>query len=361
MKLSKRKRNRIARIVLDTRINKDIFKFINNLRKWIFFDYKSKKDIPHPTTISLELTNKCNLKCSMCPREHKFGEGLIHGNMSTEMARRIIDENYPYLQSMGLVGLGESLFAPNLVDVAKYIKSKKKSIIIFISTNANFRDFIERVTPALPYLDTIQISIDGTGETYEKIRVGGSYDLFLKNVKKLVELIKPYHIDLMFNMVMSKDNYTEMPAIIELSAELGIPFVNFNYMNLACIPEIDTGYYDFFRTDEFKGVMNKARATAQKYPNIEVTGLDDFDSNWVGKCNLVWNHFQINHDGEVPPCCGKPFPQELSFGNVNKQPLMEVLNSPAAKKFRKSWETKKQHPFCNQCHLSFSAAQSPEK
>ena len=328
------------------------------MRKWLFFNYKSEKDIPHPTTISLELTNKCNLRCTMCPREHKFAEGLIHGNMSTEMAREIIDQNYPYLQSVGLVGLGESLFAPNLVEVAKYIKSKKKSIVIFISTNANFRDFSERVTPALPYLDTIQISIDGTSDTYEKIRLGGTFNLFLENVKKLTELIKPYHIDLMFNMVVTKQNYTEMSAVIELAAQLGIPYVNFNYLNLACIPEENTSYYDFFRTAEFKEEMKKGRTAAEKYPDIEVTGLDDFDENWVGKCKLIWNHFQINHDGEVPPCCGKPFTKELTFGNVAKQPLMEVLNSPKAKSFRKSWETKKQHPFCNQCHYSFSAAKS---
>lgn len=358
MKLSKRKRNKIARIVLNTRINKNFFKFSNNLRKWLFFDYKSEKDIPHPTNISLELTNKCNLKCTMCPREHKFGKDLVHGNMDTDLACKIIDQNYPYLQSVGLVGLGESLFATNLVEVAKYIKSKKKSIVIFISTNANFPDFTERISPALPYLDTIQISIDGTQETYEKIRVGGSYTLFLENLKKLVELIKPYHIDLMFNMVVSKQNYTEMSAIIELAAELGIPFVNFNYLNLACIPEEDVSYYDFFRTDEFKTARELARSTARKYPDIEVTGLEDFDDNWVGKCHLVWNHFQINYDGEVPPCCGKPFSKELSFGNVKKESLMEVLNSQKAKKFRKSWETKIQHPFCNQCHLSFSAGTS---
>lgn len=356
MKLSKRKRRRIGRIISDTRLDVNLFKFINNLRKWIFFDYKADKNIPHPSTLMLELTNKCNLKCSMCPREHKFGENMRYGDMSADLAYRIIDQNYPYLQSIGLTGLGETLFAPNLAEVAKYIKSKKKSIVIFISTNANFPDFEKRVIPALPYLDTIQISIDGTYETYEKIRKGASFRLFLENVRKLTDLIKPFQIDTMFNMVVSKQNYLEMAAVIELAAELDIPFVNFNYINLASIPEEDASYYDFFRSAEFKEAQNKARATARKYRNIEVTGLGDFDGEWAGKCHLIWNHFQINHDGEVPPCCAKPFSKELSFGNVKDASLMDVLNSDTAKKFRKSWELRQQHPFCNNCHMSLSAS-----
>ena len=352
MKFTKRKIEKACKILRNTRINGDFIKFIGNFSKRKFARLTAECDIPYPTTISLELTNKCNLKCTMCPREHKFGRELEYGNMDTNLAKKIIDEIYPYVVSVGLTGLGETLFANNLEEVAKYIKNKKKSIVIFISTNANIPDFIEKASKVLPYIDTIQISIDGTSDTYESIRVGGRFESFEHNIRQLVPLAKKHHVDVMFNMVVSKENYEEMPLVIEFAAKHKVPFVNFNYINVACIPEFSAEYYEFFSGEEFKRVLNETIRKKDQYSDLEVTGLVDFKENLPGKCHLIWDHFQINYDGEIPPCCAKPFSKQLSFGNVKDESVISVLNSERAKLFRKTWENGKSHPFCRNCHLS---------
>ena len=355
MKITRRKFNKIVQIIKGSRLNGDLVKFCLNLAKRVFVPMKAEKDIPYPTTIMLELTNRCNLRCTMCPRVHDYGRDMELGDMDIELAKQIIDECYPYLQSIGLTGMGETLFARNLLEVAKYVKSKKSTIVTSLSTNANIPDFIEKISAVLPYVDTVQVSIDGVGSVYDSIRVGGTFEPFDANVRKLADLASKNNVDIMFNMVVSKENYTSMPDVIEYASKVGVKYVNFNYINLACITNKPVEYYDVFRTNEYMEILKKARDKAAENRDIEVTGLADFDSNWVGKCKLLYNHFQINYDGNVPPCCAKPFSKEYNFGNVKGNSVMAVLNSDKAKAFRSQWSRVKCHKFCNKCHLSSSA------
>ncbi len=344
----------MAKIIKGLRINKNLFKFTGNLCKTLRGRYKhdASIDLPHPTTLMLELTNKCNLRCITCPREHDYGKKMDIGNMDTSLAKEIVDHAYPYLQSIGLTGMGETLFAPNLKEVAAYIKSKKKDIVIFISTNANFADFTDRIKPVMPYLDTIQISIDGVGEGYELIRKGGSFELLEKNITELESLVCNSDIDIMLNMVITKENFMMMSDVIRFADRHNIKYINFNYFNLASVTDTDTSYYDFYRSKEYGQVLAKTMECAREFPDIEITGLELPTTERGRKaCPLIWNHFQINHDGEVPPCCAKPFPKEATFGNVNGRSIREVINSEQARNFRAAWINGTPPAFCEKCHF----------
>lgn len=350
MKITRRKLHKTLWIIKNTRFDRNFPKFLFNLYKRYLQKRDADKPLPYPTTLMLELTNKCNLKCTMCPREHQFGRDMKIGNMDSALAMKVIDECYPYLQSIGLTGLGETLFAPNLVDIAKYIKAKKKSIVIFISTNANIPGFIDKITPVLPYIDTLQISIDGVGDTYDKIRQGSTFQQLDTNLGQLKNIIKGYGIDTMFNMVVSPDNYFSMSNVIDFAHKHDIRFINFATINLASIPELDNTTYDFFKSTAYNSARIKAIEQSQKYPDIEITGLDQFQSEDFHVCPLVYNSFQINHDGTIPPCCAKPFSKLLSFGNVNNSKLISILNGPIAKDFQRNWQQGRIPDFCKHCN-----------
>jgi radical SAM protein with 4Fe4S-binding SPASM domain len=53
----------------------------------------------------------------------------------------------------------------------------------------------------------------------------------------------------------------------------------------------------------------------------------------------------------MTPCCAKPFPKELNFGNVFETSLMECLNSDGYRKFRKLWYRNETPDFCKKCHV----------
>jgi MoaA/NifB/PqqE/SkfB family radical SAM enzyme len=56
----------------------------------------------------LELTNHCNLACTTCPREYDYGKEMEPGTMTVENAKAVIDQIWPYLDSIGLTGMGET-------------------------------------------------------------------------------------------------------------------------------------------------------------------------------------------------------------------------------------------------------------
>lgn len=319
------------------------------VKRGLFRIKPGSNDMPWPTTFSLELTNKCNLHCITCPREYGYGKAMQPGNMDNELAFRVIDECIPYAQSMGLTGMGETLYAQNLLDVAKYIKLKKPSIITFISTNANLTDFIERITPVLPFIDTVQISTDGVGEIYENVRHGATFSLLDENLTKLKPLADKNGVAMMFNMVMNRRNYKALADLVEYAASKGVKYVNFTYINLASLTSIDTSYYKFFESEEFLAEKKRLKEAIARHPEIEVTGIDFPGNPGFKKCPFVYNHFQINWNGEVPPCCAKPFTKEYSFGNVKDSNLRAVLNSDRAKEFRSHLNTDGCPPFCSKC------------
>ena len=189
-----------------TRFNRDLIKYLKNLYAWKRLDKMHTLDEPFPTSLMLELGNRCNLHCIICPREYQYGKEMNQGFMPLENAKKIIDEIYPYLTSIGLTGLGETLLYPNLLEILQYIKSKKESIQTTISTNANFVGFVEKMTPLLPYLDSIQFSVDGVGKTYETIRPNTDFSVIENNIRKIVAL-KPKS-ELVINTVITKENYS---------------------------------------------------------------------------------------------------------------------------------------------------------
>lgn len=252
---------------------------------------------------------------------------------------------------MSLTGMGETLFASNLAEMAQYIKGKKTSIIISLSTNANFPGFIEKIKPVLPYVDTIQVSTDGIEEIYNDVRRGGSFDLLDKNLSELVPLAAEHKVDIMFNMVLTKLNSRAMHSVIDYAAEKGVKFVNFSYFNLASVTAVPPSYYEYYKTEEFLEDKAKAVEAAQRHPEIEVTGIESPSPATFSRCPLLFNHFQINCNGEVPPCCAKPFNKEYSFGNVDGKSIKAVLNSPSAKVFREGIKTGKAPAFCAQCNM----------
>lgn len=351
--LTKRKILMGFRAVRKIRFDACLFPFLFNLIRHKTGNFKkdARKDIPFPTTLMLELTNRCNLHCITCPREYGFGKEMQIGDMPTELAVKIIDEAVPYLKSIGLTGMGETLFAKNLVEVARYIKKKKPNIVIAISTNANIPDFIEKVRPVLPYIDTVQVSTDGVGKGYEDIRKGASFSYLEENLRQLVPLAKKNHVDVMFNMVINQNNYEQMPKVIAFADEVGVRFVNFTYFNLASVTDIPLEYYQFFSSEVFLGLLAETKEEVARHPRIEVTGLEFPGNPGIRKCPFLWDHFQINHDGQMPPCCAKPFSKEYSYGNVREASVREVVNSEKAKRLRAACIAGETPGFCRKCHF----------
>lgn len=244
------------------------------------------------------------------------------GNMSLESAKKVIDEIWPYLDSIGLTGMGETFLYKDIHEIVTYINNKNKGIIISVSTNAVLPNFIEKVTDLLGKIDTIQVSVDGLDDIYEKIRIKSNFETLDNNLRTLSRIAKGTGTDVMLNMVVTKENYQQMPLLIKYAKEIEVKYMDFTLLNLASVTDIEQSYCGFYQSIEFQQTIDELEETIKNTPEVIVTERNFKTENSFQKCPFPWTHFYISWDGFVPPCCAKPFPKELNFGNVFNSNVM---------------------------------------
>jgi len=325
--------------------------YIMNKVKHFYLKRISSTTVAFPATVMLELTNHCNLHCTTCPREYDFGKAMDKGNMQVHQAKKIIDELWPYLDSIGLTGMGETFLYKDIEHIVDYIKSKNRGIIISVSTNAVLSDFIDSVTKLVNKIDTIQVSIDGIGSVYEKIRKPAHFSDFDHSLRALTKVCKNSRTTLQLNMVVTKENYFQMPAVVKYSHDIGIPYVDFTLFNLASVTSIERSYYDFYASNEFLSVVSELEQVSKTHKTVTVSHQNLKLQKGFQTCPFPWTHFYVCWNGFIAPCCAKPFPKELNFGNMFDISVMDVLNSNQYKEFRKLWFENKTPDFCKKCHF----------
>src|ERR1035437_10987871 len=331
--------------------NKYLLYYISNKIKHFYLKLIKSKKVAYPPTIMLELTNHCNLACTTCPREYDYGKTMDKGSMTVNQVEKIIDEVWPYLDSIGLTGMGETFIYKELEEIVDYIKQKNKGIIISVSTNAMLPNFMQIVSGLINKIDTIQISIDGLDIVYESIRKKANFDNLHKNLKFLTESCSDTKTILMLNMVVTQENYFKMPDLIKYAESIGIKYMDFSLFNLAAVTNIDSSYYKFYHSEEFLNAKEQLNEVCNKTPHV-IANFNFQPEKGFRKCPFPWSHFYICWNGYIAPCCAKPFPKELNFGNVFENNVIDVLNCNEYGNFRKLWFENKTHGFCFKCNFT---------
>ena len=346
----RRFRKAIKRIFLLPK-NKYLIKYLTNKVKHFYYKLTKSTKVAFPSTIMLELTNRCNLACTTCPREYEYGQAMAQGDISVNQAKKIIDELWYNLDSIGLTGMGETFLYKEIEEIVDYIKSKNRGIIVSVSTNAMLPKFIEKVKPLIGKVDTIQISIDGLNDVYEQIRVNAKFSRLVENLKQLKELSTGTSTELMLNMVVTKENYFQMVDLVGFAENIGVKYMDFTKFNLASVTKIDLSYYDFYNTDEFKFALQKLEEKTKQTQNVVVSYHSFYEKGAFHNCGFPFSHFYVCWNGLVAPCCAKPFPKEKNFGNVFESSVMQILNGQSFQQWRKMWYKNKTPDFCKKCHI----------
>lgn len=328
---------------------KKSFRFLANKVILLIRRKRRNSKLPHPISLMVELTNHCQLNCITCPRWDAMGKEMDRGHMDFESLKSLLNENHIYLDNLCLSGLGETFLHPHLTEIVDYINAINPWISIFISTNAYTSNALKIIDAISDKIDTLQISIDGCGKVFENIRRGTSYDKFLDNLKEIARITEKRRVDILFNMVIIKENYHQMPEIIKLAKELDITKVNFDIVNLVA-NDWDLSYYRFFNSGNFMEKFKEARLLAVQggidlgYPNADIPRTFE-------NCPSPWNNFYITWDGFLVPCCARPFPKVKHFGNVFKSGLMDCINSSDFVEFREMSNKDITPKFCRRCRI----------
>jgi wyosine [tRNA(Phe)-imidazoG37] synthetase (radical SAM superfamily) len=143
--------------------------------------------VPNPTTLNVEVTNICNLRCVMCPTHSvKRAKGFMDLALYKDILLEAVDLG---IKQIGLHTVGESILHPEIVAFIE--ESKKTGLYTFMDVNGNLirEGDHERIIDA--GLDSLKFSIDAHNtEIYKKVRIGGNFENVFDNLKKIDEIRK---------------------------------------------------------------------------------------------------------------------------------------------------------------------------
>lgn len=156
--------------------------------------------------IYLLITNRCNLKCSMCIRDNQCEK-----DMNFEDFKNIFDKKNTSDTEIVITG-GEPTLNLEFEKFVNYSLIKFKRVLI--ATNGVFSHYIDNIKNTKNI--TFQISLDGSENTHNQIRGGKVFNNILDTIKKL----EKYNLEYCIASVVGKNNYKTIFELIPILSKL---------------------------------------------------------------------------------------------------------------------------------------------
>ena len=179
-----------------------------------------------PFEIVWNFTYQCNLRCKHC---YENAGGPKRPELSTEEAKQVLDI-LSKIAGIGLPALsfsgGEPLARRDFFELAAYAKKRVGYVSIASNGTLITKDNAKKIKDA--GIDYAEISIDGaTPGVHDEFRgIPGAFERAMEGVKNCVE----EGVDTCIATTIHRDNLSELEKLIELSKQLGVRFMHFNYI-----------------------------------------------------------------------------------------------------------------------------------
>ena len=288
---------------------------------------------PYPRWIELEPTTICDKKCTIC--EHTYWKEKPQ-SMPFEKFKQIID-NFPKLIWCGPTGQGSSFLNKDFLKMIRHLKSKNV-FVDFVDTFESIEGDIANELIELG-VERIWTSFDGANkETYEKVKVGCSFEKVVKNIKEFIRLKEQKGSplpEICFSYVITKLNVDQIISFLELVH---------SFSDKHCHVEL-RGLMEFDNIKDLiaevpKDLMQKVEKKAKDLNLfIEWVHPSHVSRPPIANCSS-WTVPYFLVDGTVQPCCSvlqaceRNFVRDHKLGNIFEKPFKGIWYSEKYKKFR---------------------------
>jgi len=281
--------------------------------------------------IDVPVTTRCNLKCIMCPG--RSYTDATEADVSEEVFRPSLDAA-PMAVQIVTSWFGEPLLNENIYSMIARLKERVgPECEVGLPTNGTLLNERNAARLLDTGVDFLVFSLDGASrETFEGIRLGVNFDTVIRSIRNCVKYRntsgskKPR---LSCHCVIMDANLHEIPQYVNLAADLGVDGVSFAYRI-----DSESGMFQTYDKQVIGPLFEKARelADARGMP----LALPALQRSEVRRCYFM-QQATISISGDVVPCCGMAsVPRTMvTFGNVTKQPLIDIWNSPKYVTFRR--------------------------
>ncbi|MBT5470619.1 MAG: radical SAM protein [Nitrospina sp.] len=266
-----------------------------------------------PQSALIEITNACNINCLMC--NTKF-QSRPEGLMSAQVFERVITELMANgVDRAGLHTVGETFLYK---DIATLIEiAKKHDFKVWLSTNAQYPQRMETLYRKFPKMITdIRVSTDGaTKETFETIRVGGSFDKLIESldiIHRINKGRKHYRIGLTIDSILNMNNIFEIRSYFDVFDK----YVSSHDITFGLVTTLNS-LNDGKKNDNYL--------------------YDSFPFNHLIRstvpCSQPFTNSYFTYDGKMTLCC-RDYNGEITAGDIMSSSLDELWDGEQAEKIR---------------------------
>ncbi len=317
-----------------------------------------------PTELQVEVTSRCNLRCSACLITHQ----TLAPDADLTLAdwHRIVD-GLPNLARVAFQLNGEPLLCRDVFDMIG--DAVQRGAHTVLNTNGTLLDERRCAQVLDSGLHELRISLDGVKPaTVERMAGADILEIVKKRVRAMVQARgtapRP-RISLW--MVATRLNIAELPDLVQLAADLGVDEVYAQRLVL-------TGHGVATREHSLHGrggarladIVARAEAVAARtgvalrasgrQPILESFAVPDDPQPQRG-CWRPWRSAVVTASLRVLPCCIASFVapyEELELGDLRAQSWAEIWNGAAYQRLRGGLLSGAPKPECRSCGKEWS-------
>jgi MoaA/NifB/PqqE/SkfB family radical SAM enzyme len=305
-----------------------------NITKFLrcFFNTPSKI----PVEAQIEITNKCNFTCPMCPREIM---DVPLTNMEFGLFKEVV-RKLSGVKDFILTGWGEPLLHPNFFEMVIFVSSVNPDARIRFTTNGSLLNKDIRGNILNSKIEQVSISIDGIDNMSDFSEGHSESKKVIENVKALAsERNSNRRPAIVFQSTIHNNNLKGLKELIKFGGKNGIDRMNLVRLDVR----------EQIRNPKSK-IRNLKRPSLKEegriYSELKRTGRDYgipvFFINRQGMllqmaghfdrlCFRTVDHVYININGDATPCCNL---RKMKTGNLTKNNIDEIWHGKIFRKFR---------------------------
>ena len=286
---------------------------------------QGSEDTISPVHATIEITEKCNLKCKHCYLE----AGICKTSMiDYDRFEKLVDEMVAnHVLNVEITG-GEIFMHPRVLDILK-LCYKKFAMLGILTNGTIMTDEVLELIAENKDRTVVNISIDAVDpDMHDEFRgMKGSWKASCNTIRRLADK----GIKVRMASCISKDNMWEIDKLADLAVSLGASIFSFNFIE------------EFGRGSEFskeKGIENAVeydkyvRKIINDYKDIipVIKEEDKSEMKLHENCGAGTRSVVIGADGYIRPC---PLSPKLRFmGNVLKDDFKSVFDNPKIKRLQ---------------------------
>lgn len=255
----------------------------------------------YPLTVSIELTNQCNFKCTHC---YKDADKCYTNFISVNLVEKIMNELRGKTYAIELTG-GEATLHP---EFSKIVNLNTAPSFSLLTNGSQLHLYNEDIIRSF---SRIQISLYGCNSAeYKKYAKTNTFSSVSNGIKRVLSARVPLTIAI----ILRRSNIENIPVYINYLCDLGVKHIRFGTTlklgrnDTKGLTEWDVSKKD---CDKFEEVYGQIIET---YPEIM---FDDFDFNEEDTFDSSKDHYRIactagvrdiaiSERGKVRPCVYMP-------------------------------------------------------